>query len=92
LAFISALLLACGGGRGGDMSSSAPSTARGQLLQSPPELLSTVTASDLLLTLNLASNQQLFALSGAPVCDVLMYRIEYATLGAPMNPPRHPAP
>src|ERR1700722_15385341 len=68
------------------MSSSAPSMARGQLLQSPPELLSTVTASDLLLTLNAASNQQLFALSGAPVCDVLMYRIEYATVGGANEP------
>jgi hypothetical protein len=85
VAFISALLLACGG-RGGDMSSSAPGTARGQLLQSPPELLSTLTASDLLLTLNAASNQQLFGLSGAPVCDVLMYRIEYATVGGANEP------
>jgi Prolyl oligopeptidase family len=85
VAFISALLLACGG-RGGDMSSSAPGTARGQLLQSPPELLSTLTASDLLLTLNAASNQQLFGLSGAPVCDVLMYRIEYATVGGADEP------
>jgi hypothetical protein len=86
VAFVSALLLACGGGGGGDMSSSAPGTARGRLLQSPPELLSTLTASDLLLTLNVASNQQLFALSGAPVCDVLMYRIEYATVGGANEP------
>ena len=68
------------------MSSSAPGTARGQLLQSPPELLSTLTASDLLLLLNAASNQQLLALSGAPVCDVLMYRIEYNTVGGANEP------
>jgi hypothetical protein len=81
MAFLSVLLLACGGGRG-DRSASAPGTpARGALLQSPPELVSTVTASDLLLTLNASSNQQLLSLSGAPVCDVLMYRIEYATVG-----------
>jgi Prolyl oligopeptidase family len=86
VAFISALLFACGGGGGGNMSSSAPGTARGQLLQSPPELLSTLTASALLLTLNAASNQQLFALSGAPVCDVLMYRIEYTTVGGANEP------
>jgi hypothetical protein len=86
VALISALLLACGGGRGGDMSSSAPGTARGQLLQSPPALLSTLTASDLLLLLNASGNQQLFALSGAPVCDVLMYRIEYTTVGGANEP------
>ncbi|MDP9008785.1 MAG: prolyl oligopeptidase family serine peptidase [Pseudomonadota bacterium] len=81
-ACLSALLLACGGGGRGDMSASGPSTpARGTLLQSPPELVSTVTASDLLLTLNATSNQQLLSLSGAPVCDVLMYHIEYATVG-----------
>ena len=68
------------------MSSSAPGAARGQLLQSPPELLSTVTASALLLTLNAASNQQLFGLSGAPVCDVLMYRVEYTTVGGANEP------
>src|ERR1700674_2108814 len=86
VAFISALLLACGGGRGRHHVSAAPKTARGQLRQSPPELLATVTASDLLLTLNAASNQQLFALSGAPVCDVLMYRIEYTTVGGANEP------
>jgi alpha/beta superfamily hydrolase len=76
------LLAACGGGSGGGKSDSgAAAPARGTLLQSPPQLLSTVTAPSLLLELNLAANQQLFSLSGAPVCDILMYDIEYETVG-----------
>jgi hypothetical protein len=85
--FLAALLFACGGG-GGDRSGSSPSTssAEGVLLQNPPELLSTVTASDLLLQLNIASNLQLLSLSGAPVCDILMYHIEYSTVGGANEP------
>jgi hypothetical protein len=90
---MSALLLAgCGGpgdgggagyGGGGGGTSTGPSgpPAEGTLLQSPAQLLSTVTAPTLLLQLNLATNQQLFALSGAPVCDVLIYKIQYETVG-----------
>jgi alpha/beta superfamily hydrolase len=75
-------LAACGGGGGGGTSDSpAPVPARGTLLQNPPELLSTVTAPNLLLELNLAANQQLLSLSGAPVCDILMYDIAYETVG-----------
>jgi alpha/beta superfamily hydrolase len=51
------------------------------LLQSPPDLLSTVTAPSLLLELNIAANQQLLSLSGTPVCDVLTYDIKYSTVG-----------
>ena len=70
------------------MSASAPNTSppRGELLQSPPDLLSTVTASDLLLVLNAAANQQLLSLSGPPVCDILMYHIEYSTVGSANEP------
>ena len=81
---IAALLLAACGGSGGMGTSGsgvAASPPRGTLLQSPPQVLSTVTASDLLLTLNVAANQQLLSLSGAPVCDILMYDIEYETVG-----------
>src|SRR5450631_4522065 len=78
------LLAACGGGGGGVADAgggggSAP--PRGTLLQSPPELLSTVTAPNLLLELNLAANLQLLALSGTPHCDILLYHIEYTTVG-----------
>jgi Prolyl oligopeptidase family len=87
LVLLATLLLACGGG-GGGMSASAPSASppRGELLQSPPDLLSTVTASDLLLELNVAANQQLLSLSGPPVCDILTYHIQYSTVGGANEP------
>jgi Prolyl oligopeptidase family len=87
--FLTVLLLAaCGGGGSGGMSGSAASSTppRGALLQTPPELLSTLTASNLLLELNVASNQQLLALSGIPICDILIYHIEYATVGGANEP------
>jgi alpha/beta superfamily hydrolase len=73
------LLTACGGGMPDAEVRTPP--PRGTLLQSPPELLSTVTAPNLSLELNIAANQQLLSLSGAPVCDVLIYNIQYATVG-----------
>jgi hypothetical protein len=81
------LLVACGGGGGGGGNGGMPdpgvatSPQRGTLLQSPAELLSTVTAPSLLLELNIATNLQLLSLSGTPVCDILMYDIQYATVG-----------
>jgi dienelactone hydrolase len=94
------LLAACGGGgdgmsgsgsnsggTGSSGSGGATSTpAEGTLLESPAQLLSTVTAPSLLLELNVATNQQLLALSGAPVCDVLIYKVEYETVGAANEP------
>jgi hypothetical protein len=72
----------CGGGSGsGSSNSVATAPRRGDLLQSPPELLSNVTSPALLAELNLASNQLLFSQSGSPVCDLLFYRIRYATVG-----------
>src|SRR5450631_2409883 len=80
--FAAVLLAGCGGGGSGDSNSGAPEPpARGTLLQNPLQLLSTVTAPSLLLELNAASNQQLLSLSGAPVCDILMYDIAYETVG-----------
>lgn len=81
------LLNACGGAGGGAPNSSAPATPpRGTLLQSPPSLLSTLTASSLLLELNLAANLPLLSLSGPPLCDILMYHIEYETVGGANEP------
>src|ERR1700677_4739937 len=84
-AFAAVLLLTgCGGGGssgGGAGASGATSVgtstsvpARGTLLQTPPQLLSTLTASSLL------------TVSGTPVCDVLMYHIEYETVGGAGEP------
>jgi acetyl esterase/lipase len=77
----SLLMAACGGGSGNADSSAAATPMRGALLQSPPQLLSTLTAPTLLLELNAATNQQLLSLSGAPVCDILIYDIRYETVG-----------
>src|SRR6202162_3199771 len=80
--FLASLLLdACSGGAGDGNPTSAAPPARGTLLQSPPNLLSTLTAPNLLLELNVASNQQLLSLSGTPVCDILVYDIQYETVG-----------
>ncbi|GAC1330556.1 MAG: alpha/beta fold hydrolase [Steroidobacteraceae bacterium] len=76
------LLAGCGGGGGGmGRSDGAGPPPRGTLLQSAPQLLSTVTAPSLLLELNAAANQRLLSLSGTPVCDVLIYDIQYETVG-----------
>lgn len=77
------LLTACGGGGMPEAGAGGAGTtpSRGALLQSPPMLLSTVTAPSLLLELNVAANQPLLSLSGTPVCDILIYNIQYATVG-----------
>ncbi len=82
------LLVGCGGGSGAGTSNSGSTSAprRGELLQSPPELLSSVTAPALLAELNLATNQLLLSQSGTPVCDILFYRIRYATVGGRNEP------
>jgi len=79
---LTALLVAACGGSGGVPGSGADANpARGTLLQTPPELLGTVTAPSLLLELNTLTNLQLLSLSGTPTCDILLYHIEYATVG-----------
>lgn len=80
------VLAACGGGGGGSDSGTSTGPQRGTLLQSPPQLLSTVTAPALLLELNAAANQQLLSLSGTPICDILIYHIEYETIGGANEP------
>lgn len=81
------LLAACGGGGSMDPGVTGGPPPRGTLLQSPAQLLSTVTTSTLLTELNAGTaNQQVLALSGSPVCDVLMYHIEYETVGGSGEP------
>jgi alpha/beta superfamily hydrolase len=88
------LVTACGadgGGAGALGSSSAVGAAsgpppEGTLLQSPAQLVSTVTAPSLLTELNVATHLQLLSLSGAPVCDVLIYTIQYETVGGANEP------
>ena len=78
------MLAACGGGNA--QPGAATNPPRGTLLQSPPALLSTVTAPSLLLELNSGANQQLLTLAGTPLCDILIYHIEYATVGGANEP------
>ena len=81
------LLTACGGGGRDNSGTGSPAAPpRGTLLQSAPDLISTVTAVSLLAELNIAANQQLLSLSGAPVCDILMYDIKYETVGGADEP------
>jgi dienelactone hydrolase len=80
LLFVPAFLLAACG-NSGESGTTSVAPPRGTLLQSLTELLSTVTVPTLLLELNSATNQQLLSLSGAPVCDVLIYHIQYTTVG-----------
>jgi Prolyl oligopeptidase family len=79
------LLAACGGSgagsAGGPIVAPDGDTARGTLLQDPPELASTVTAPALLLELDSLANGQLLSLLGTPSCDVAVYHIRYATVG-----------
>jgi hypothetical protein len=88
LPFLATLLLAaCGGtetgSAGGPISTES---TRGSLLQSPPELASTVTAPALLLKLDSLANGQALALLGTPYCDVAIYHIRYATVGGANEP------
>ena len=81
-----ALLSACNGDSSvsGGGTASDPGPTPGQLLQTPPQLLTTINAAQLLLQLTGASNQQIaqvLSLVGSPVCDIAVYHIEYATLG-----------
>jgi alpha/beta superfamily hydrolase len=75
------ILGGCGGGGNSQSGTATYPPPRGTLLQSPPQLLSTLTASNLLLELNAAPNQQLLAIGVPPICDILIYHIEYETVG-----------
>jgi hypothetical protein len=84
------LLASCGGSgagsAGGPIVAPGSGTARGSLLQTPPELASTVTAPALLLELDSLANGQLLPLLGTPSCDVAVYHIRYATVGGANEP------
>jgi hypothetical protein len=95
LSVLSILFLASCGGSGtdsgmgagpGSSSGTSSTPPEGTLLESPGQLISTVTAPSLLVELNLATNLQLLSLSGSPVCDVLIYKIQYETVGGANEP------
>ena len=73
-------LAGCGGGSNSG-SGAVGDPPRGTLLQNPPELVSLVSAATLLLELNAATNLQLLALGGTPLCDIAVYHMRYETVG-----------
>ena len=82
---LSLLVAGCGGNddepdNGGDDGGGGGPT-RGQLLQSPPELVTTVTAADILEQASGSDILALLPLAENMVCDVAVHRINYATVG-----------
>jgi pimeloyl-ACP methyl ester carboxylesterase len=89
VALASALLVAaCGGGDGGDpFGTQVANPARGQLMQSPPARVTSLTAAAFTASLNAsASGQGLLQLAGAPVCGVDVQYIKYGTVGGAAVP------
>jgi hypothetical protein len=86
MALLATLCLTACGGTDSGIRAGGGTPGRGALLQSPPQLVSTVTAADLLLELSAAANQPLLALSGNPLCDIAVYHLEYVTVGARNEP------
>ena len=77
------LLAACGSGAGSGQGSSAGSLPppRGTLL-APPTLVATVPAAALLAQLTALADPNPLAQSGSPICDIVVYHVEYETVGA----------
>jgi len=68
---------------GGDMPGMQPTTpARGQLLQSPPQKVSSISVTQLLSLLGVDTlGQELLQLQYHPLCTVEVYHLEYETIG-----------
>ncbi len=90
---VALLLAGCSGGHN-TVAPPSPTPTRGVLLQSPPELLASVSAAGLLaklasniapsrvpLDVSVAGTEYLLAQSGTLVCDVASYHIRYTTVG-----------
>lgn len=77
------LVAACGGGDGGDtFGTQVANPARGQLMQSPPATIYSLTAASFTASLNAKpSGQSLLQLTGAPACGVDIHYIKYGTVG-----------
>ena len=79
-------LAGCSGGQDednddGDDGNGSPAFERGVLLKSPPTLVSRISAGDLLGDTGDPLQQALLLQAGSPVCDVVIHRIEYTTVG-----------
>ncbi len=83
------LLVAAFAGCGNDSNDQAPGDpgggggppGRGRLLENSPALVTTLSAGNFLPGLSEPARQALLLQAGAPVCDVAVYKIRYATVG-----------
>lgn len=76
------LVAACGGGDGGPLGTQNASPARGELMQSPPPRITSMTKEDFTAKLQAnSSGQGLLQLAGALVCGVDVQYIKYGTVG-----------
>ena len=84
------VLTACGGGGGGGSDTAAPvaTPTRGQLIQSPPSTVISLSAPFLagLLQSNGAAGQGLLQLGGTPVCGVESRYLQFRTVGGKGEP------
>src|SRR5204863_2721225 len=83
------VLAACGGGGGGtDTVPPVLTSTRGQLIQSPPSTVVSLSAPFLasLLQSNGAAGQGLLQLAGAPVCGVEVRYMQFRTVGGKGEP------
>jgi hypothetical protein len=77
-------IMGCGGGSDDEdnpATSPATSPARGTL-DGTPELVRTIPAAALLLQIGASTDPRLLAPSDIPVCDIVLYRVRYNTVGA----------
>ena len=83
-----AVLAACGGGGGNDTATPVSIPTRGQLIQSPPSTVVSLSAPFLaaLLQSNGAAGQGLLQLAGAPVCGVEVRYLQFRTVGGRGEP------
>ena len=67
--------------RNGGNDGGAAIPARGRLLQSPPALITKIAAGELLADPGDPLQQALLLQAGSPVCDVVIHRIQYTSVG-----------
>ena len=64
-----------------DDGGSGGSSGRGRLLADPPALVAKISAGELLADTGDPLQQALLLQAGSPVCDVVIHRVEYTTVG-----------